>query len=119
MANEISVSASIEVNNGNFRISFSSGAVRVDQTTATGGNPGVVEIGTSEETVSFGDVTPGLVWMRNLDATNFVTWGNTTGNLAQKLAPGGVPTLVEINSGSLIMQADTAACNVQIIGVSP
>lgn len=119
MAKEITVKASVAVKNGNLSLSFDSGAIRVDQTTASGGNPGVVSVGTSEETISFGDVTPGMVWMRNLDGTNFVTWGNTTGNLAQKLAPGGVPTLIEINSGSIIVKADTAACLVQVIGVSP
>lgn len=119
MANEITVAARLRVKNGTFELSFDSGNVRVNQTTATGGNPGVVAIGTSEETIDFGDVSPGLIWMRNLDDTNFVTWGNTTGNLAQKLAPDGVPTIIERASGSIIMQADTAACNVQIIGISP
>lgn len=119
MANEITAKASVQVTNGKFAINFDSGAVRIDQTTASGGNPGVVSVGTAEETISFGDVSPGLVWMRNLDTTNFVTWGNTTGNLAQKLAAGGTPTLIEINSGSIILKADTAACLVQIIGVSP
>lgn len=119
MANEITVKASVRVKNGNLELAFDSGNVRIDQTTATGGAPGIVAVGTTEETISFGDVSPGIVWMRNLDATNFVTWGNTTGNLAQKLSAGGTPTMIEVSSGSIIMKADTASCNVQIIGVSP
>ena len=35
----------------------------------------VLDIGTSEENVSFGDLTPGLVILVNLDDANYVQYG--------------------------------------------
>ena len=119
MANEITAIAGLQLTNGSLVVQVPTVSVKLDQTTGRGGGPGTVDIGTGEETISFGDIVPGYVFMRNLDPTNYVTWGNVTANLDQKLSPGGVPHLVEMVSGGvLIMQAATATCKVQIIAVN-
>lgn len=101
---------------------FSSGRIELTQSSDGGGNPGVITIGTAEETVTFDSVTPGLVLMYNLDATNYVEWGVATGVYPFRLRPKltatnyGVPNLVYINSGTIYMKANTAACKVLVLG---
>lgn len=74
-------------------------------------------IGTTEETVGFGDITgaPGEVIIKNLDATNFVRLSATgqTG-FAIKLLPGRF-TVFQPTSATLYAIADTAAVRIQII----
>ena len=118
MSNEITITTGLQLVNGNLSVSAATTTLQFDQTTARGGSPGTQDIGTSEETISFGDVIPGFVWMRNLDVTNFVTWGNVTGNLDQKLRPGGTTLIEMVSGGVLIMKADTAGCKVQIVSVN-
>lgn len=89
------------------------------QTTQGGGNPGYVNIGTSEEDISFGDVTPRIVIIENMDGTNFVKYGPKSGGSMVnfgRVSPGGIARF-EMGSGvTLRMSADTAACNVRIRG---
>lgn len=118
MANEISVTTGLKVANGDLKVTVSTETKKFTQTTARGGGPGTVDIGTSEETISFGDIAPGFVQMKNLDATNYVDWGLTTGQLGLRLPAGGGTAQVYVGSGSLILQADTAACKVQIIALN-
>jgi hypothetical protein len=49
--------------------------LKVTQTTGRGGGPGTIDIGTSEEDVSFIDTVPGYIYVRNLDTTNYVQMG--------------------------------------------
>lgn len=66
MANEITVSLSLSVANGNYNDSFSASGLRYDQTTLAA-DSGIVEVGTAVETVSLGDVTTaGFAAFRNL-----------------------------------------------------
>ena len=118
MADEITVVAGLKVTNGNLVINVPTVTVKVDQATARGGGPGTLDIGTSEETVDFVDTVPGYVLMRNLDATNFVTYGLTTGQLGLTLPAGGAPTLLYVGTGSLILKADTATCKVQVVSAN-
>lgn len=122
MANEIRTNLTVSVSNGSFKDNFQPGTIQMNQSTAAGGNPGTVNIGTSEEDVAFGDVTPGLIVMQNLDSTNFVKFGPKNGSNAMqlmgKISPGKI-AYFELGSGvTLRMQADTAACNVLIKGYS-
>lgn len=119
MAN-ITTEVNIHVKNGNFELEKKSGRIQIDQAGTGGGTPGAVLIGSaSEETIAFGDVSPGYVWMRNLDGTNFVSWGFTTGELHGKLSPGASIMLELKSTASLIMQADTADCWVDIASAAP
>lgn len=117
MANEISVSVSLRAQKGNSAPFRSWGPVLDDWTGSGGFNPGSVDIGTTEEVISFGDVTPGWVVLRNLDPTNYVTYGPTSGGVMVPLGRlnPGKPALLFLAAGvTLRMQANTAACRVQI-----
>lgn len=118
MANEISTQVKLGVVNGDTNKTVANISTRITQdTTATLSLVHDTEqiVGTSEEALSVGDVaTPGLVFLRNLDATNFVTWGTVTTDLGFQLNPGEW-SVVRLKSGeSILLQADTAACKVQV-----
>lgn len=118
MANEISVTVGLRCTNGNYKLTRNTETLQVDQTTASGGSPGVISVGTTEEAVSFGDVTAGYCLMKNLDATNYVEVG-TTGAYSARLIAGGGVALFYVNTGTTIyVKADTAACLVEITSVS-
>jgi hypothetical protein len=101
---------------------FSSGRLQVFQTAEGGGNPGIIDVTTSEVTVSFGSVTPGLIVLYNLDDTNFVEMGFATGvyplQLPARLATNSkaAPAVFTRQSGSLFLKADTATCKVLVLG---
>ena len=101
---------------------FVSGRLSVSQTTEGGGNPGLLSVTTSEVTLSFGSVTPGVVLLYNLDETNFVEWGVATGVYPFRLPPRlasnskACPALVTRQSGTIYLKADTATCRVLVLG---
>jgi len=101
---------------------FVSGRLSVSQTTEGGGNPGIISVTTSEFTLSFGSVTPGLVLLYNLDKTNFVEWGVATGVYPFRLPPRlttsskSCPALITRQSGTIYLKADTATCRVLVLG---
>ena len=108
--------------NGSFVDSFSvpaSAPETLTQTTEGGGNPGYVAIGTREEDIAFGDVTPRVVIIENLDATNFVEYGpNSGGSMIAfgRIEPGSFAKFSLKSGVTLRMKADTAAVNVRIRG---
>ncbi|MFC1924291.1 hypothetical protein ACFLXA_02875 [Chloroflexota bacterium] len=77
---------------------------------------GVQEIGTSEEEVTQGaDLgTPGYVIAKNLDDTNYVEIGSTTGVYDIKLKAGEI-ALWRHNSATIYAIANTAACDLEHI----
>ena len=79
-------------------------------------NHDVQSIGTSEEVLAQGaDLgTPGYVLVINLDATNYVEIGSTTGVYDIKLL-AGEPALYRHNSATIYAKANTAACLVEYI----
>lgn len=93
----------------------------------SGAQSPTVLVGTSEEDYSFGDVgTPGLLWLRNLDAANYVQWGPKDAGvmvLTGRLLPTALvakpapPTILYLDSGSVTLRwkAHTAACLVETI----
>lgn len=113
MADEITVSSSLIVDNGSFDPAWSTGSQSVDQAAAGGGAPGFVNIGTSEEAISFGDVsTPGWAFIRNIDATNYVDIGPDSGGsmvAACRLKPGEGFAIRLHPSSTWRGQANTAA----------
>lgn len=75
-------------------------------------------IGTSAETISFGDISgaPTQVLIRNLDPTNFVEIGGDSGLTVFKLKLlAGKSMLIPPSSGTIYAKADTAAVRVQIV----
>lgn len=114
MPNEITVVTGLKVNNGNLIIRQSNETSQFDQSSALGSNF-TSTISTTEETISFGDVTPGFVKFTNLDDTNFVQLGFVTGDYSMRLLPNKGVALFYLESGtSVFALADTADCNIQI-----
>jgi len=116
MANEISITARLDVENGNYKPGPLSFANVADDQAAQGAAGDVQEIGTTEETlVSTGLTNKGWLIMRNLDDTNYVEWGFSTGVYGGKLDPGGSGiALFKTGTGTTIyMKANTGACKVQ------
>lgn len=117
MANEITITDSGAVVNGGYRDQLTfGGTYRVDQA-AAGSAGGIRTIGTSAENLVLTDIaTPGILYVKNLDATNFVEIGvDNTGFVAMaKLEPGDPPARFRIaDSTTIQLKADTASCNVQ------
>lgn len=119
MSKEIRINESIRISNG-FIDNISPGQVTYDQASPGGGNPATVNIGTSEEDVAFGDVTPGFLWMQNLDTTNYVQYGPKNASNAMQpfgLLHAGKTARIYLDTGvTLRMKAHTGACNVLIKG---
>lgn len=116
MADEIRVNVTLAVNNGNLKDSFAK-SYTADQAAAGGPTPGYVTIGTSVEEVSLSELgTKGWCIIQNLDATNFVEWGFSTGVYGGKLLAGETAGPFRLNSTSLFLKSDTAACKVVIRG---
>ena len=119
MANEITVRQSIAVNNGaNTRYPQSSDSATFDQTAVGGPTPGYLTIGTSEESEAFSELTNvGWVILHNLDATNYVQWGFSTGVYGGRMEPGekAGPFRME-PAATLYLLANTAACKVLVYG---
>lgn len=76
----------------------------------------VQAVGTSEEAVVFGDTVPKYVFVRNLDSTNYVQLGATTGVYNIRLTAGDV-CLFPLEGSTLFAKANTAACNIQVFAV--
>ena len=120
MANELSVNVRVRVVKDNYTFDKSL-AKTGDVTNGRGGNPGIVNIGTSEEDVDFGDLTdPGVCILQNLDDTNWVEYGRKDGSGNMQaigvLRAGGIPHTIELRNGATLrMKADTGACDVLIL----
>lgn len=118
MADEITIVTGMNCTNGSFKVVSNTISTKFDQATARGGQPGVLNIGTSEETVTFTDITPGWSVLTNLDGTNFVDLGFSTGVYGLTL-PAGAQCVLKFKSGmTLYAKADTAAVDLQIVSLS-
>lgn len=117
MSNEIRIQTSFRVENGNYKDDFRPGQILVDQS-----NPGrgghVQSIGTSEEDIDVGDVaTLGWMVLRNIDTTNYVTYGPKSGGVMVPFGriEAGEPATLRLEPGITIRaQADTAAVKLDV-----
>lgn len=115
MANEITITTTLGLRNGNNIFSFSPGSINVTQTNAGGPTPGVANIGTTEETVSLAELsTYGYCCIRNLDATNYVQFGFSTTVYGIRLKAGEFAVFRLEPGCTLYAKANTAACKVAI-----
>jgi len=113
MAEEITITVGAQVTNGLLKHYVGTTSRKVDQTTARAGAV-FQDVGTSEETVSFGDGVPGYVVATNLDATNYVTLRFATGANAIHLLPnGGQAVFYLAPSTTLYAIANAAGCKVK------
>lgn len=75
MAGTIAISTAVTVANDGFSASFTPTSLSITQT-GQGAHETVVSVGTAEEDMPIGDVgTEGWLLIRNIDPTNYVTWG--------------------------------------------
>lgn len=90
--------------------------------TVTGGDAAhkTQNIGTTAETVDFGDITgaPKTALLANLDDTNFVEIGGDSGLTVFKLRidPGEF-IVMNLTSATLYAKADTADCLLEILAI--
>ena len=105
------------------RLSFTKGGASVTRAvnitvdvTGDACTNGVQSVGASEEELAQGAEvgTPGYVIVKNLDDTNYVEIGSTTGVYDIKLKAGEV-ALWRHNSATIFAKANTAACLVEFI----
>lgn len=117
MADEIKITVKATAENGGFKSAWAFGQFSVDQA-AVGAASGVQAVGTSAENIAGGDVsTPGYLFLKNLDATNFVDIGkDNTGFVAVgRMEPGETACFRVSASTTIQLKADTASCNVQYL----
>lgn len=116
MSDEITVSCSVRLINGELKDSRSASNVKVDQA-AQKSIAGVQNIGTTEEAITVGDLaTPRWAYIRNLDATNYVEIGVKPGITFYPLLllkAGDPPALIQIASSvTVYARANLAAVNI-------
>jgi len=114
MANELSVTAKLSFSKANSKVSRAD-TESVDVTGSEFTHQ-VQVVGTTEEEIAQGaDVgTPGYVWAKNLDATNYVEIGSTTGVYDIKVKAGEI-ALWRHNSATLYGKANTSAVRLEYI----
>lgn len=114
MAQEITVQANLSCTNGSFAVATKESAIRPTQSTQGGGGPGVVSVTTSDAVVTLSNITtPGWIFVKNLDATNYFEIGPTSGGAIVKfikLMPGEFAVFRLAASVTLRAQANTATC---------
>lgn len=117
MADEITVTARLQAKNGSLDFIYpaSSNNFSFDQTAVGGASPGYLTIGTTEESEAFSELsTEGWCIMQNLDTTNYVEWGFSTGVYGGRLEAGEL-ALFRLNpSTTMYLKANTAACKVAV-----
>ena len=74
-------------------------------------------IGTSEESITFTDIaTNGWAMLTNMDSTNYVEWGFSTGVYGGKMKAQESAGPFRVNAGAtLYLKANTAACRVRVV----
>lgn len=118
MAGEIRAQLSLRVTKGNFDDSIAV-SISADQAGVGGGNPGIVDIGTTDEPITAGDLasTKGHAVFRNLDDTNYVDIGPESNGVivpTMRLKPGEFGYLPLVPDVTLRARANTAACRVMV-----
>ena len=117
MADEITLVLNATISKAPLKDNIRPGQIKYTLNGTKGGNPGTVTVGTTEEDIDFGDITPGLVFIQNLDSTNFVEFGKNDGGTMKEIGKisAGKVALFELAPGeTLRMKADTANVDCQI-----
>lgn len=109
MANELAISLSLTLQKNGATTSISSSA-----SLTVSGNASiktVISVGTSWEAIALGDVTAplGMMFAKNLDATNYVELSYDTGTTAHVKMKAGEPSLFRPSGTTLHARANTAA----------
>lgn len=117
MADEITINATLSIDNGNYAATRRTSRLQATQSTL-GGNAAVQSVSTSYEALALGDVsTEGWCYVRNLDSTNFVELGlevSSTFYGFTKLE-AGEPALFRVSDQTIYAQADTSAVKIDLL----
>lgn len=118
MADEIKVTIKASLENGSLKDSFNPGQLSIDQA-ASGAHCPVIDVGTSEEVISFGDVgsNQGVTIFANLDATNYVDIGPESAGAMVPLIrlKAGEQAVMRLKPGITVRaQANTASVQLQM-----
>jgi len=119
MADEISISFNAQITNTNVLDTINPGSLQIDQS-AVGRGGHVQKIGVAAEVVDIGDIAVnGVLYLRNLDETNYVVFGpaDTAGTSIEefgKLKPGEFSFLRMAPSVVLWAIADTGECKLDV-----
>lgn len=111
MADEITIQSGIAVSKGNLIVpNYNTTRYRLDMTGSGGPSPGFFTVGLTEESLTFPELAVlGFLHMLNLDATNFVRWGFSTGVYGGRINAGEPSGPFRLNPGAtLYIIADTA-----------
>lgn len=116
MADVLTITSTI-TRRGSSNFSWTPNALSITQAVVGGPTPGYVAIGTTEESIALGELTTqGYVCIENLDETNYIRWGFSTGVYGGRI-PAGRYALFQLNPGTtLYLIANTAACKVNVYG---
>jgi hypothetical protein len=116
MANEITLSATLQLSNGLLTPSARAQRIQADQSAANA-NAGTQSIGTTHESIDMGGVSSaGYCYIRNIDDDNFIEIGlEVSAAFAPfaKLLPGEVALFRA--GGTLYAKADTAAATIDVL----
>jgi hypothetical protein len=117
MAGEITIMTSFSVRKDQLQFTFAPGVFQADMVGQGGPTPGYVTIGTTEESIAFGELTTqGYLIMQNLDPDNYVRWGFSTGVYGGRVNAGEVTGPFRLNPGStLYLIADTDPCKMLVL----
>lgn len=113
MSNELILSASLKFAKGERRVNVAKAGVQLD-VAGTDFIQKTQTIGTSVEDMDLGDIgTPGYMFVRNLDATNFVSIRHgASGDNVVKIRAGGI-ALFELASSDPQAIADAASVEIE------
>jgi hypothetical protein len=117
MANELKITLQAALTNGAHKETFAPTQASITQNTV-GAHAPVVTVGTSEEDLGIGDITTlGWLFLQNLDATNYVTYGpkDTTMKAFGRLEAGEFACLRLEPGITLRWQANTAPVKVKVL----
>jgi hypothetical protein len=116
MADEITIRQKLIVSNGNLNFSRDTGEYKKSMIGSGGPSPGFLVVTTSERTINFAELGDnGMVWIENLDATNYIRWGFSTGIYGGRIEPGDTAGPFQLEpSANIFIIANTASCNVNM-----
>lgn len=118
MADEITITVRTNIVNGEYSETFNQ-TVQIDQA-AIGAYAGVEIVPTTDEAMPVGDVaTEGYLFLKNLDGTNFITFGpdDSGGTFVPygKCKPGEIAIFRVVAGAAYRWKADTATVKTQIL----
>tara|TARA_R110001632_G_scaffold16940_4_gene54330 strand:+ start:94 stop:471 length:378 start_codon:yes stop_codon:yes gene_type:complete len=125
MADEIKMSGSLVISDGNLRETYNAGTISIDLADGKGSG-GVLAVGTATEVIPKTDTAAGGVYFfRNTDATNYVEIGLTSNDAVGgtfypmiKLLAGEF-SIGRLSNEDIFARANTGAINLQYRMLSP